>query len=366
MTETSQLSIVIPNRNRDLSTVRRSLASVHDQLNAFANLTVVDYGSEESYQKELKKLINDFPAVKLILCPTQGQLWNKSRCINMVLNDCQTPFFMVCDMDMIWHPEFLQCEKSNWGKHEAVYYTVGMLTREESMASKNFLDCTVNFKTNSEATGITVFETRALRSINGFDEYYHGWGAEDTDAHNRMRNAGFEVNFEDKTTYFLHQWHQKLYRSKESSLPFHGQLERINHEYSLLSRKLKRIRANEKNGWGIPCLPKDYKALKSPDIRLFIKSYREQVAAICKQLSEISSGKTIEINIAPVPNKERLKSNIKFAFGKKKHMNEIPLEVANQALLEQLVGVSRNYPYKYSHDWSSKVIKLTICLKNSD
>ena len=63
------------------------------------------------------------------------------------------------------------------------------------MLEKEYNDYQIKFKTNLEATGITLFPTEILKRMNGFDEFYHGWGAEDTDAHNRLKNLGLEFEF---------------------------------------------------------------------------------------------------------------------------------------------------------------------------
>ena len=277
----TQLTIVIPNRNRDLGRIKRSLKSVYPQLDNSTSLYLVDYGSVPDYQEQLQKVLKQFPNVGFILCPTFSQLWNKSRAINIVLKNCKTTFFMVCDMDMLWHPDFLKTERELWYRSDATYYTVGILTREETEQERDFLNYQIKFQTGNEATGITVFKTKALQSINGFDEYFHGWGAEDTDVHNRLRNAGYNVRFSDTVNYFLHQWHLKDYRSVRSIVPFHKHLERINHEYSWHSRKLKRIKANNQYDWGLHCNENDYLKLEQPNLLISIKTYREDVVALC-------------------------------------------------------------------------------------
>jgi glycosyltransferase involved in cell wall biosynthesis len=73
------ITIVIPNRNRDLHTVKRSLDSIDPQLTEGTKLVIIDYGSQVNYQSQLKKLTSSFSGIDLILCPTQGQLWNKAR-----------------------------------------------------------------------------------------------------------------------------------------------------------------------------------------------------------------------------------------------------------------------------------------------
>ena len=360
----TQLTIVIPNRNRDLDRIKRSLKSVYSQLDYSTSLYLVDYGSAADYQEQLQKILKQFPNVDLILCPTYSQLWNKSRAINIVLKNCKTNYFMVCDMDMLWHPDFLKTERELWCRSDATYYTVGILTRKETEQEKDFGDYQIKFQTGSEATGITVFNTEALKSINGFDEYFHGWGAEDTDVHNRLRNAGFNVRFRDTENYFLHQWHPKDYRSVKSKVPFHKHLERINHEYSRLSRNLKRIKANNQCDWGLPCNENNYLKLEQPNLLISIKTYREDVVALCAQLTQVKPGQTIRFTIVPVPYAEILKFNLKMALGKKKVKKRIGMEEVNEMLLEQLVTVNRNCPYNYNYDRNAGIIELTIFLKS--
>ena len=134
----TQLTIVIPNRNRDLGRIKRSLKSVYPQLDNSTSLYLVDYGSVPDYQEQLQKVLKQFPNVGFILCPTFSQLWNKSRAINIVLKNCKTTFFMVCDMDMLWHPDFLKTERELWYRSDATYYTVGILTREETEQERDF------------------------------------------------------------------------------------------------------------------------------------------------------------------------------------------------------------------------------------
>ena len=45
----TQLTIVIPNRNRDLGRIKRSLKSVYPQLDNSTSLYLVDYGSVPDY-----------------------------------------------------------------------------------------------------------------------------------------------------------------------------------------------------------------------------------------------------------------------------------------------------------------------------
>jgi glycosyltransferase involved in cell wall biosynthesis len=360
----NSLTIVIPNRDRYLETVQRSLNSIYAQLNPDIELVVVDYGSDPVYQTQLSELIDSYPLIHLELCPTQGQLWSKSRSINMVLKTCTTSHLMVCDMDMIWHPEFLKTQISTFPAAASVYYTVGIMTQEESALEKAFRDYNIKFATDEEATGISVFLTEQLKSINGFDEFYHGWGSEDTDVHMRLKNAGYKVSFYKSEIFFKHQWHAKSYRSKKSLLPFHPLLERINHRYFLWNQNFKKIKANHNGPWGVSFDPKEYRELESPNMRMKLHANREDMKAFTYFTDALDRSVILELKVSTSPDASSLKTRIKKVAGKKT-AHFISMEQANEMLLESIIKNHRNCPYSYSFDKEKGVIHLVIYLKRN-
>ena len=354
----SLLTLIIPNRNRDLKTVGRSLQSLFDQQTSQVEVYIVDYGSALSYQQELKKLLKSFPTAKTIFCPFQGQLWNKSRAINMVLRQCKTPYFMVVDIDMIYHPQFISRISVNLDPQSAYYFPVGVLKEEESKKDLAFADYQVKFITGSEATGITLFPTQKLMQINGYDEFYHGWGSEDTDVHVRLRHAGTHVVFKNEDLLFLHQWHPKIYRSTDSTHAFHGLLERINARYLKLTEELKISKANLNLAWGILPQEESYLKLDHPDIVIDLNHTVDEVSALCFQLSNIT-GKCIKISIAHHLEKDTLKNKIKKIIGKKRPLF-FSAEKTNAYVLEMMIAKFRNCPYYYHFDRKKKIIILII------
>src|SRR6218665_824554 len=238
------ITLVLTNRNRDLRIIKNSLDSLAIQsLNEF-ELFFVDYGSSEIYLLQLEELISQYSKIQLIVCPVSGQLWNKSRAINIALKKCTTPFFMVGDVDLIFAPDFVSIATTLAKSNEVHYFQYGFLSKEESLINKKYYDYFVDFKGSDEVTGTTMFPSTVLKSVNGYDEFYHGWGAEDTDVHIRMKNLGLNVNFYDKKILIRHQLHPKQYRSKSSPHPFHSLLERINHSYMVLTNKTRRTIVN--------------------------------------------------------------------------------------------------------------------------
>jgi glycosyltransferase involved in cell wall biosynthesis len=353
------ITIVIPNRNRDLKTVQRSLDSIDKQSVSAVKIVVVDYGSKISYQQELQQLIYSFSHIELILCPTQGQLWNKSRCINIVLKTCATSHFMVCDMDMIWHPAFLKKTMDTLSVNESVYYTVGIMTQEESAIYKTFEEYAVKFQTGHEATGITIFPTEHLKSINGFDEFYHGWGSEDTDVHVRLRNAGLVVRFRKSEVYFKHQWHAKAYRSKESNLPFHAHLERINQKYLLLNKKTKKIKENSNKNRGQPFELADYRELNKPTQHMNLTATEEEILAFVNYLNGLDTSVVIQVRVTKNRLSQSLKTQVKRVLGKKTP-RFMTMERANEVLLEAIILNHHYRPHHYRYDRVKKEIILMI------
>jgi len=328
------LTIVIPNRERDFKIVRRTLHSISQQITNDIEVVVVDYGSPKDYQKELKITVNEIPRIKVVCYPVQYQLWNKSKAINTVLKQCQSLYFMVADMDLIFHPQFVQRVIPNLNPNEAIYFPVGILTKEESKKELPFEEYIPKFITNEEATGISIFPTELIKQLNGFDEFYNGWGSEDTDMHVRLQNNGNLVRYLKEALYFLHQWHPKNYRIESSALILHTNLERINAAYLNQVRLSKKTIANKNREWGVIGSEEDYKELLSPSKSITFKIKKP------KEFKSIL--------------KQKLKKSV---------VRPISLEEVNNRLLYSIITALSHCPYRYSFDRQKEKITCAILLK---
>ena len=209
------ITIILTNRNRELRIIENSLRSLKNQSEQDFSVFLIDYGSEKMYLKTLSDLLGSYEFVRLICCQVKDQLWNKSRAINIALKQISAPYVFVGDIDMIYHPGFIEKLRDLCSKDQSVYFQVGFLTEPESRKNKAFVDYQINFKSSEEATGMTLFNTEGLKAINGYDEFYNGWGSEDTDVHVRLKNAKQKVLFYTEDILILHQWHPKVYRQKK-------------------------------------------------------------------------------------------------------------------------------------------------------
>ena len=237
------ITLVLTNRNRDLRIVKNCLDSLTKQSEKSFELILIDYGSRDDYISLLKGIAKKYKFLHLILCPVAGQLWNKCRAINIALKETTAPYFIVGDIDLMFAPDFIKIAKSK-ASQNVLYFKCGFLSKEQSLLEMDFADYQVDFYGSEDVTGVALFPTDILKSVNGYDEFYHGWGAEDTDIHIRLKNIGLKIEFYNEHALVKHQWHPKAYRSKNSSAPFHSKLERINHKYMMMTQENKRTKAN--------------------------------------------------------------------------------------------------------------------------
>ena len=355
------LTIAITNRNRDLRIVENCLNSLAHQSNTNFKVVLVDYGSEIGYLEVLKEKIIHYNFVEFISCPVQYQLWNKSRAINIALKRTDSKFFLVGDIDLIFHPDFINKSLNYLKDNVAVYFKYAFLSKEEPLQNKQFDEYEIDFFGGKEITGTTLFVSEALKELNGYDEFYHGWGAEDTDIHIRLKNFDKKISYIDSEVLIKHQWHPKSYRSVESIHPFHSLLERINHKYMILSSKTKATVVNLNSDWGLVPNVKDYNNLdKKADISICIENSEIEFSGLIGQLNNLKNV-TVEVLITRVSKHVYYKQTLKRLL-RKKHISYLGLQSLNNMLLEEIIRNYRSKPYIFNFDRNSETIHLKIKL----
>lgn len=356
------LTVVIPNRNRELKIVSRTLQALVQQkegTESIARVVVVDYGSALDYQKDLKALVREYRGINLIVCPTQGQLFHKTRAINIVLKKCETTYFMVLDMDCIAHPNFISTAIDLASDGNIYNFPYGFLSEEESKLDRSFNDYKIHHI--GELTGTAIFKTQDLLDINGFDEFYHNWGSEDADVFDRLARKDVKTVLYTKEILLKHQWHPKQYRTTANSAPFHSYLERINYQYYEVSNKTNKTIANTAIAWGKPFDLQQYAALDNCDKFLNRYATRDDLTAIIAYLNSKIGNETIAISIIPHPDLSHFKTFIKKIIGKKTPIF-LTMQQANDHLLEAIILHHSNTPYNYQFHHAKNKILFTINL----
>lgn len=352
------ITLVLTYRNRDLRIAENCLNSLAQQSEKDFRVILVDYGSDPLFAMGIVNTVSKYDFVTLISCPTHEQLWSKCRSINIALRQTTTPYFLVGDIDLMFHPDFIKISLEHAAEN-VVYFQYGFLSEKESLQQKDFEAYKVDFLGSKEVTGTTLFPTNKLSEVHGYDEFYHGWGAEDTDIHIRLRNLGLKVDFYNKSVLVKHQWHPKEYRSKTSDKPFHSHLERVNNRYMLLTRSSCRTRVNLDGEWGYMPDNTVYNRLNNKaDEQLMLEPINFEVSALFAQLKNYK-GEIVSVTIIAADRKKKIIQNIKKVL-KKKYLTMLPMETVNNLLLEEIIKNYRNIPYAYKFDRRNKVIKLTL------
>ncbi|MFV8339771.1 glycosyltransferase family 2 protein [Flavobacterium sp. LB3P21] len=354
------ITLVLTNRNRDLRIVKNCLESLSNQTKNEFELFFVDYGSDLDYLVELKDLILNYDTVNLILCPVNGQLWNKSKAINIVLKQTKTSHFLVGDVDLIFAPQFISTAYELINDKEIYYFQYGFLSQQESLENKKYEEYQIDFEGSIDVTGTTLFPTETLKKMNGYDEFYHGWGAEDTDIHFRLENLGLEIKFYDSVILVKHQWHSKQYRSRLSKHPFHSGLEAVNHAYMHLGKETKRIIVNKNQSWGEMPDGGKYERLNSNSttVELILTNSLTIIKALLAQFANFNQ-ENINLRIYEVDSSTKFK-NVLRKLSNKKAVTYVSLEYVNMMILEEIIKNYRNNPYIYIYDRNLKYIQFKM------
>lgn len=356
------LTLIYPYRNRDLERIQKSLNSLKNQTVTAFTVRFVDYGSEPETAKMVKALINEFDFAEYSYYPTHFQPWNKCKALNSVIKSLDSGFCFVADVDMIFHSEFVERAISLQKPATAPFFKVGFLTETETKTSKPFSDYNVSFTSSEEATGLTMFPVEALQTIKGFDEFYHFWGAEDTDMHVRLQNNGCTVTFYDAEVLMLHQWHQS-YRSKETSEVTKNlqvsDIVSINHQHLQYAISHKKTIVNSET-WGEPLSEVAFENLqKETENPVIIPNSKARILHFLYcELSEVTQ-KPVCFQIKADPFQKSLKYKAKSVLGKKVP-SYFTLKEINDMLLLHIVSFYRNYEYNYQVFEAENTLQLTI------
>ena len=196
---------------------------------------------------------------------------------------------------MIFHSNFVDKLHELKSNQKAIYFKVGFLGKEDSKKQKEFEDYKIVYSSAEGAAGLSLFPTKIIKELNGFDEFFHFWGAEDENIHMRFKNAGYTSEFYDAETLMLHQWHE-IYRNYNMKLSTYLRLDGIvpiNAQYNNKAGLLGQTVAN-KNGWGAIFTKEDYEKLHSPINEVKIITLKNDIDAIGNVLKN-AYNKTVKL-----------------------------------------------------------------------
>jgi hypothetical protein len=355
------MDIIYPYRNRDIQRVKRSLDSLRKQSATNFKVHFVDYGSSNYFSRDIRALCSSYDFVHYRYCYTCYQPWNKSKALNNVIRELESGYCFVADVDMVFHRDFVKNAIGLQRGENSVYFQVGLLEPNEEPINEDFSSFR---KSKSEATGLSMFPVKVLHELRGFDEFYHFWGAEDTDIHIRIRNAGYSVEFYEKEVLMLHLWHPS-YRSKETpnlnnDLQISG-IVQLNHQH-LKFAEINKVTTVNNAKWGNIYSARQIKELQDVPVHFELSNERLQVDDfLFGQLPGMSN----RIIKARISRNDAIQKTGKYKLKKlagKKVPSFYTMKTVNDKILLHLISFYRNQPYIYRVEKNKNEIEFCIRL----
>ena len=354
------ITIIYAYRNRDLKRIQKSIESLCSQTNKNLKVIFVDYGSDIVIANQVADLIKKYPFVQYHYLDTIYQPWNKSKALNYAIKKTDSDFCFIADIDMIFHPEFIKLLILKSLNNTVTFFKVGFLSQEESLKSLSFEDYKIKFYSNEEATGMSLLPTKNLKDIHGYEEFFHFWGAEDTDLHNRLRNSGCTINYYDEKILMLHQWHSNYRQRETKTLNKELQIREIvetNHRHLVDNLQQNKSKVNL-NCWGEVISKNDFDNLRdTPYVQIFNKvSVVNHFLFV--QLPQFRGG-VLKVRFEEDPFATTMKYHIKRILGKKVPQYCTLKEINDQVLLHT-ISFYHHYPYMYQVSPDLKSITFAI------
>lgn len=282
------LSVVYPYRNRDAERVERSLNSLCLQENADRiEIILVDFGSDERMQEQIKLLVKKFPLVKYVFNHTHLMPWSRSHALNTGIKLASAEYVFTADVDIIFDKTFGLLYENLMRSFDATFFSVGYLP--EKFNYSNSIEKRDYRKSESYALGLALIKKSALEKIGGYDEFYCFWGLEDNDIHLRLQASGCTCSYYESNVLLYHQWHPPA----NSDLPAGwrtcmGEYFEAHQKEIIRNKNLewgKVLKAQDRTAWQAL-----NKKITEPDIlscrRIFFESQ------LIKKLDETTSGQT--------------------------------------------------------------------------
>ena len=347
------ITILFTYRDKDIKRVKNSLMSLQNQSAQLFQILFIDYGSTSKYCSSLIELLKEFPSISYHYTYVENQPWSRAKAINVGLKLVTTPYVFVADIDMVFKENFVDKLNSLAHLNQSTYFKVGFLNKEISDFRVSFECIPVAFSSAIGAQGLSLFPMQALHEIKGFDEFYHFWGAEDTDVHVRLQNAGYEVSFYDSEILMLHQWHPS-YRSTErkvltNDLQLSGVV-KLNHEHLKDAIASKRTIVNDEK-WGTSVSRQEYNKLQKSEKQIVLINRKSEIDHFLYFTLKQEPTITTEYRFELDPEQGSLKQNIKKIL-RKKIPQYYSLKEINDFILLHLISypLLKNYRYQVAPD----------------
>jgi len=361
---TEKISIIYANRNRDSKRIKVSLDYLDNQSSRNFEVVFIDYGSNKELLEDYRELFEDYNFVRPYFLDVKQLLWNKSKALNYGIKQAYFSYVFIADVDLVFHPGTIQLLDDIKDPQRFHLFKLGYLSKDES----NKLGVNYHFDKLKPArfgdvNGMILVFKGALMDINGYDEFFHFYGAEDEDLFSRLQNGGYKKEL-NEITYFYHNWHKSFSDTEDKLLTGNPRIKnimRINQRHFHQNRDKGIIKPLRQKGMGevidldIPLI------IEKPDAILKIPNILAQVEHLLKEELSSFKDKIIRMEFFEDPYYSSFKHRLKKIL-RKQTQPYISMKEVNDMVLKEILYHYRdhNYSYEISKDLKSIVFCVQL------
>lgn len=331
------ITIIYANRNRDLPRIKASLESLRLQEHQNFEVIFVDYGSVPELVTGLIELIANYDFAQFFSLKTAPLLWNKSKALNYGLNQVETSFVFIADVDLIFHPSSTKLFKSVANPGTYSLFKMAYLDEAESIKLVSSFDYKkVKVRNYGYVNGMILANKKAFMDVNGYDEFFHFYGAEDEDLFTRMENCGYR-GIKNSELYFFHNWHKTYPASEENVLsknPRVQNIRRINQYHFLENKRNRIVKPERQKEMGIQICEEDIRALQFPTRTYHIPNILAHVEHFINEDLKTFQKEVVKVEFYEDPYFLSLKYKVKTILGKQTQLY-CTLKEVNDMLLKK-------------------------------
>ena len=356
------ISIIYAHRNRDVKRIVHSLESLKRQKLQNFEVIFVDFGSEDNLVDELEGLSGNFPFFSFYHLPVAQVLWNKSKALNYGIKKARGEYVFIADIDLVFHPETTQMLQKIAEPKKYYLFKLGYLESDESLKLQGEYDFNVLKPSRyGEVNGMILSSKRSLLDINGLDEFFHFYGAEDEDLFSRLETAGYQKHYREEA-YFYHQWHQSFSGSEDKLLtgtPRVRNIMRINQRHFKFNKEAGIVKPLNQAMMGNYIRTEISERLKSPTLCFQIPNIQSYVEHFLREELPSQKGQIVKVKFFEHPYSTTLKYLIKKRLGKQTQPY-ISMKEVNDIILKEVLFNYRDHNYSFKVERDRKSIDFRI------
>lgn len=359
----NRYSILFAFRDRDHLRVKNCMQSLRDQSDNRFEVIFVDYGSRAETSENVEDILSGFSFVKYYYVAHPGLLWNKSKAFNYGIKKSTTDFIITADIDLIFHPEFIEKISNVTFKDSFTVFSYAYLPKSltvKDISGKEFSELKPSHIGN--ITGSGIYPKKALEEIHGFDEFYHFYGSEDEDLFIRLENFGLK-KIPEPQNMLVHQWHPRYpfeEKNELSEIPKVHNIRRINMVHCEHAEVSGRKIPKHQEKWGECHEESDLDKLSLPDYSFQLDCREAQVTHFLNERLRSING-IVYVKFCQSSDKITVRNLIKKFVGKRSEP-VLSLKKVNDLVLKTIVYNYRHHNYFYKVDLTNKCIVLKINL----